>query len=90
VGTTQASITTKRDAYFTAVTEHPMKPTMRVIHQSFQKQSVRLRKATRSPYAVRFTRDDLISLLPWIVAILIAMALGTWLGLTFPGDIISD
>lgn len=67
-----------------------MKPTMRVIRQSFHKQSIRLRKAARNPYPVHFTRDELISLLPWIVAILIAMAIGTWLGLTFRGDIISD
>lgn len=69
-----------------------MNPTMRVIRQALQKRSdpVRERKTARNQLAVHFTRDDLISLLPWIVAILIAMAVGTWLGLTFPGDIISD
>ncbi|MFC5860965.1 hypothetical protein ACFPT7_01520 [Acidicapsa dinghuensis] len=67
-----------------------MKPTMRVIRQALQKQTVWYGKLRKDSFAVHFTRDELISLLPWIVAILIAMAVGTWLGLTFPGDIISD
>ncbi len=66
-----------------------MKPTMRVISQALQKFSGH-RKTGRNPILIHFTREDLISLLPWIVAVLIAMAVGTWLGLTFPGDIISD
>jgi hypothetical protein len=70
--------------------ENPMKPTMRVISQALQRHSSAVRKTRKNPLAFHFTRDDLISLLPCIVAILIAMALGAWLGLTFPGDIISD
>ena len=83
--TTQASITGT-----SLLTEHLMKPTMRVVRQSLRKQSILFRKVHRDKFAVHFTRDDLISLLPWIVAILIAMLLGTWLGLSFPGNIISD
>lgn len=69
-----------------------MKPTMRVISQALQRHSAsaRFRKTGRSSLSVHFTRNDLLSLLPWIVVLLIAMAMGTWLGLIFPGDIISD